>query len=164
MSATLPSARGTVRRGVAILHRDLRASDRDREAAVALLKASYLEGRLSDHELDWRSDAAYRAVGLAELHRLTADLPALARPRRRRRAPILALALLVLAIAAWLVIVPPEVTLALLLIFCVLFLLAAFALAPLWIPALLAFGAYRLIRARLAQPQCHHGTTVIGRP
>ena len=71
------------------------------------------------------------------------------------------LALLVLAIAAWLVMVPPEVTLALLLIFSVLALLAGFLLAPLWIPLLLAFVAYRVIRSRSAQPQRHHRSAVI---
>ena len=53
-------------------------------------------------------------------------------------------------LAAWLVIVPPEVTLALLLIFSVLAVLAVFLLAPVWIPLLLAFVAYRLIRARVS--------------
>jgi hypothetical protein len=136
---------------VAILDRDLRASDHDREAAVALLKAHYLAGRLGDHELAWRSDAAYRAVGVGELRRLTSDLPVIARPRRRRR-PLLPLALLVLAAVAWLVIVPPEVSLALVLVFCVLFVLAVFLLAPVWIPVLLAFVAYRLIRTHV---RCH---------
>ena len=82
----------------------------------------------------------------ASCDRLTADLPAPPRPRRRRRAPILPLAILALALAAWLVIVPPEVTLALVLVFSVLAMLAVFLLAPLWIPVVLAFVAYRLIR------------------
>ena len=47
------------------------------------------------------------------------------------------------------------------LIFSVLALLAVFLLAPLWIPVLLAFVAYRLIRARSAQPQRHHRSAVI---
>ena len=64
---------------MAILQRDVRASDHDREAAVALLKAHYADGRLAEHELSWRSDAAYRAVGLRDLRLLTSDLPA---PRR----------------------------------------------------------------------------------
>jgi hypothetical protein len=144
--------------------RDLRASDDDREATVTLLKTHYLAGRLGDDELDRRCDAAYRAVGVRELRRLTADLPVLPAPRRRRRPPVLPLALLALAIAAWLVLVPPEVSVALVLVFGVLFLLGVFLLSPLWIPVLLAFCAYRLIRARLAQPQRHHRTAVIGRP
>jgi hypothetical protein len=134
---------------MAILQRDLRASDRDREQAVARLKAHYADGRLADHELAWRSDAAYRAVGVRELQQLLSDLPVPVRPRRRPR-PLVPLALLALAVVAWLVMVPPEVTVALVLVFLVLTLLAAFLLAPLWIPALLAFMAYRLIRSRTA--------------
>lgn len=135
---------------MAILHHDLRASDHDREQAVALLKAHYADGRLSASELAWRSDTAYRAVGVGELRRLTSDLPAPARPRRPRRSPALPLSLLAFVLAAWLVTVPPEVTLALLLIFSVLAVLAVFLLAPVWIPLLLAFVAYRLIRARVS--------------
>ena len=121
---------------MAILQRDLRASDGDREQAVALLKAHYADGRLAEHELSWRSDAAYRAVGLRDLR--LPDLrpargPAAAPPRRPcSRSPSW-----LLALAAWLVIVPPEVTLALVLIFSVLALLAVFLLAPLWIPVVL---------------------------
>ena len=114
MASTLPPAPGTVVGDVAILHHDLRASDHDREQAVALLKAHYADGRLSASELAWRSDTAYRAVGVGELRRLTSDLPAPARPRRPRRSPALPLSLLAFVLAAWLVTVPPEVTLALL--------------------------------------------------
>ena len=136
---------------MAILQRDLRASDHDREQAVAQLKAHYADGRLADAELAWRSDAAYRAVALRELEWLVSDLPARAPARRRRRpAPVLPLALLVLAIAVWLVAVPPEVTVALVLVTTVLALAATILLSPVWIPALLAFLAYRLIRARVS--------------
>jgi DUF1707 SHOCT-like domain len=127
---------------VAILHRDLRASDRDREQAVARLKAHYADGRLAEHELAWRSEAAYGAVGVSELARLTSDLPG---PARRSAHRLLPLALLVLAVAAWLVMVPPELTVVLVLLLVVLTLLSA----PLWIPVLLAFMAYRLIRGRV---------------
>ena len=144
---------------MAILSRDLRASDRDREQAVAQLKTHYAEGRLAEHELSWRSDAAYRAVGLRDLHLLTSDLPG--PPRPRRRPPYVALGSLCLALAAWLVVVPPEVTLVLLLVFSVLAVLAVFLLAPLWIPLVLAFVAYRLIRARSAQPRRHHRSAAI---
>src|SRR3954452_23164733 len=149
MFATLPSARATVRCGMTILNRDLRASDHDREQAVARLKAHYADGRLADHELAWRSDAAYRAVGVRALERLLSALPLQVRRQHRPR-PVVPLALLALAVAAWLVMVPPEVTVALVLVFLVLTLFAAFLLAPLWIPALLAFMAYRLIRSRAA--------------
>jgi hypothetical protein len=127
---------------VSILQRDVRASDHDREAAVASLKAHYADGRLSDHELAARSDAAYRALGVSELTWLTSDLPTAAHPRRRM--PVVPIvALLVLAIAAWLVVVPPEITLVLL----VLGFVTVLLFSPLWIPALLAFMAYRLIRS-----------------
>ena len=130
---------------MAILQRDLRASDHDREAAVAFLKAHYADGRLAEDELALRTDAAYRAVGVRELEWLTSDLPAAPRPPRRRRSPVLPVVLLVSAIALWLVTVPPELTLVLI----VLAFVAVLLLSPLWIPALLAFVAYRLIRTRL---------------
>jgi hypothetical protein len=131
---------------VAILQRDQRASDHDREAAVMFLKAHYADGRLTDHELAARSDAAYRAVGVRELEWLTSDLPAAPPPPpRRRRSPVLPVVLLVSAIALWLVTVPPELTLVLI----VLAFVAVLLLSPLWIPALLAFMAYRLIRTRV---------------
>jgi hypothetical protein len=147
------------------MQRDYRASDDDREATVALLKQHYLAGRLGDDELDRRCHTAYRAVGVRELRHLTADLPMLPAPRRRRRRPpYVALGILCLAIAAWLVVVPPEISAALVLVFGVLFALGVVLLSPLWIPALLAFVAYRVIRERLAQPQRHHRTAMIGRP
>jgi hypothetical protein len=134
---------------MAILQRDVRASDHDRETAVALLKAHYADGRLSEDELSWRTHAAYRAEGMRELARLTSDLPAPPRPRRRRRRPpYVALGILCLLAAAWLVMVPPEVTIALVLVFSVLAMLATFLLSPLWIPALLAFVAWRVIKSR----------------
>ena len=58
--------------------------------------------------------------------------------------------LLVAALTAWLVIVPPEVSLALVLICLVLGVLAVVLLSPVWVPVLLAFIAYRLIRARVS--------------
>jgi hypothetical protein len=146
MGSTLPAVGATVPRGVAILQRDLRASDHDREAAVAFLKAHYADGRLAEDELAWRTDAAYRSLGVYELQRLTSDLPAAPLPPRRRRSPVLPIVLLVLAIALWLVTVPPTVTLVLIgLVFAAILLMS-----PLWIPALLAFVAYRLVRTRLS--------------
>ena len=135
---------------MAILQRDVRASDHDRETAVALLKAHYADGRLAEDELSWRTDAAYRAVGIRQLASLTSDLPAPPRQRQRprRRPPYVALGILCLALAAWLVMIPPEVTAALVLVFSVLAIVAVFLLAPLWIPALLAFVAWRVIKAR----------------
>jgi hypothetical protein len=137
---------------MAILNRDLRASDHDREQVVARLKLHYADGRLPDHELAWRSEAAYRAVGVRELERLLSDLPGRVREARRRRPPValVPLAILILAVTAWLVTVPPEVTVALVLIFLVMAMLALLLLSPIWIPVLLGFVAYRVIRSRAA--------------
>jgi hypothetical protein len=130
------------------MRRDLRASDHDREQAVAQLKAHYAAGRLAHHELDYRSDAAYRAVGVRELEWLLSDLPREIRQRRRRHVPVWPFAILAALVAAWLMTVPPEVTLALTLIFVVMAVLAAVLLSPIWIPVLIAFAAYRLLRSR----------------
>ena len=98
------------------MHRyDVRASDLDRERAVEFLKAHYAAGRLQHDELAPRSDAAYRAVAISELDWLTADLPGPRRPpqrRRRRGAALTAVALFALFLAL-LVVLPPEVWLAL---------------------------------------------------
>jgi hypothetical protein len=55
---------------------DLRASDADREAAVAHLRDAAGEGRLSLDELTQRVEAATAARTQGELAALTADLPA----------------------------------------------------------------------------------------
>ena len=136
---------------MAILQRDLRASDRDREQVVVRLKAHYTDGRLAHYELAARSDAAYRAVWVRELQWLLSDLPREA-PQRRPRPPValVPLAILILAVTAWLVTVPPEVSIALVLIFAMLVTVALLLLSPIWIPVLLAFVAYRVIRSRAA--------------
>jgi Domain of unknown function (DUF1707) len=71
---------------------DLRASDADRERAVAALRHHAAEGRLTVEELDERSERAYAAKTLRELAELHADLPAVAtRPPDRpvkHRAPL----------------------------------------------------------------------------
>lgn len=54
---------------------ELRASDADREGVAVALRDHYGAGRLSDDELSGRLDAAYRARTLADLDRLTGDLP-----------------------------------------------------------------------------------------
>jgi len=133
---------------MSILPRDVRASDHDRETAVSLLKAHFADGRLTDDELAWRTDAAYRAVGMRDLARLTSDLPRSRPPRPRRRPPYVALGILCLVLALWMVVVPPEVTVTLALVFSVLAVLAALVLSPIWIPALLVFVAWRVIKTR----------------
>ena len=137
---------------MSILPRDVRASDHDRETAVSLLKAHFTDGRLSDDELAWRTDAAYRAVGMRDLARLTSDLPQPPRapraPRRRRRRPYVALGIVCLWLALWMVVVPPEATLVFIAVFSALALVAAVLLSPIWIPALLVFVAWRVIKTR----------------
>jgi class 3 adenylate cyclase len=65
----------------------VRASDRDREQVVKLLREHYSAGRLSDDELDTRTEGAYGARTVGELEALTLDLPsaevALPAPARR---------------------------------------------------------------------------------
>jgi len=137
---------------VALLQPDMRASDRDREQAVAFLRVHYADGRLEEQELDWRCDAAYRAVGLRELDRLTADLPALAQPTRRRSSRALPVALLVLSLVALVLLVPPEVSIALVALMLAGTLVLATLLAPLWIPVLLGVIVYRLVCASRRPP------------
>jgi hypothetical protein len=52
----------------------LRASDADREAAVARLRTAVLEGRLEGDELEARLEVAYAARWCSELAALTADV------------------------------------------------------------------------------------------
>ncbi|MYW03707.1 DUF1707 domain-containing protein, partial [Streptomyces sp. SID3343] len=53
----------------------MRASDADREAAVALLRDHHTVGRLTPAEFNERMGAALEAVTLGELARLISDLP-----------------------------------------------------------------------------------------
>ena len=57
-------------------HGRLRASHADREQVVGLLKAAYVQGRLTRDELDGRMGLALAARTYSELAVLTADLPA----------------------------------------------------------------------------------------
>jgi Domain of unknown function (DUF1707)/2TM domain len=65
---------------------DLRASDAEREAVIADLRAHAGEGRLALEELDERIERAYAARTRRELAALTGDLPRIRRPRPRREA------------------------------------------------------------------------------
>jgi hypothetical protein len=62
-----------------------RASDADREQAVARLREASAEGRLTFEELADRAALAYRAQSHVELARLTGDLPAAPPPSSRRK-------------------------------------------------------------------------------
>jgi hypothetical protein len=61
---------------------ELRASDADRERVALRLRDQAVAGRLTLEELSERLDQAYTAQTVGELDPLTADLPAVAGPRR----------------------------------------------------------------------------------
>jgi len=65
----------------------LRASDADRDRAVASLREHLAEGRLTLDEFTERIDLAYRARTHAELDDLARDLPAAAAPAPSHRKP-----------------------------------------------------------------------------
>jgi Domain of unknown function (DUF1707) len=142
-----------------LMRYDLRASDLDRERAVEFLKAHYAAGRLRDHELASRTDAAYRAVALSELDRLTADLPAFAPPPaapRRRVAPLVFF-LLTAAVIALVASVPLETWLGALVLFVPLILFACLVFAPIAIPLLvLAWIGHMISRAMRPRPRPPH--------
>ena len=132
---------------------DVRASDLDRERAVEFLKAHYAAGRLQHDELAMRSDAAYRAVALSELDWLTADLPALVRaPRRGRRGPTITAVVICALLVALLVIVPPEVWIALFALALMAGLFGFFMFAPIAIPVLVIVAIVHLV-ARASRPK-----------
>jgi hypothetical protein len=62
----------------------VRASDAERDRAVASLRRAYAAGRLQLEELERRVERAYAAVWRAELRMLTRDLP-FEMPINRRR-------------------------------------------------------------------------------
>jgi hypothetical protein len=55
--------------------RSIRASDRERESVVDVLRDAYTEGRLTRDEFEERMSAAYAAKTWTELRELTGDLP-----------------------------------------------------------------------------------------
>ncbi len=86
----------------------LRATDRDREAAIGVLQSSYTVGRLTKDEHDARVSRALMSQTYAELDLLTADLPerpsypdapVAAGPPGSRRTNTLAVAALVCGLA-----------------------------------------------------------------
>ncbi len=54
---------------------NMRASTADRERAIDVLKAAFVEGRLTQDECEQRAGQAFSARTYAELSTLTADLP-----------------------------------------------------------------------------------------
>ena len=55
---------------------DLRAGYADREQVIGTLKAAYVQGRLTEDELDARVDHIYASRTYADLAEVTADIPA----------------------------------------------------------------------------------------
>jgi hypothetical protein len=53
----------------------IRASSADRDRSIEVLKASFVEGRLTKDELDLRLNLAFVSRFFAELMAITADLP-----------------------------------------------------------------------------------------
>ena len=53
----------------------LRASHADREQVIDILKAAFVQGRLTEDELDARVDQVYASRTYAELAKVTADIP-----------------------------------------------------------------------------------------
>ncbi len=144
----------------------VRASDADRELVVSFLKRHSAEGRLSIDELTSRVEAAYTAVSLAHLERLTGDLPGSpfapeAPPVRRASltGPVahvaaIAVGLLVLvALASMLA--PPEVWASLLILFAPLGALALISILPFALPVLGLFLLARGTRRPMALPRGH---------
>lgn len=58
-----------------LTHRQIRASDSDRDAVVERLRRALLQGRLNVEEFDHRITAVYAAKTLGDLASLTGDLP-----------------------------------------------------------------------------------------
>jgi uncharacterized membrane protein len=72
---TMRPAYGIPARGDAGGAGNLRASTADRERAIDVLKAGFVEGRLDKDEYDARVSAAYAARTYADLAVVTGDLP-----------------------------------------------------------------------------------------
>ena len=66
---------GNETRAAAVGRGHLRASHDDRERVIVMLKAAFVQGRLTKDELDARAGRAFAARTYAELAAITADLP-----------------------------------------------------------------------------------------
>jgi DUF1707 SHOCT-like domain len=55
--------------------RPIRASDKERDSVVDVLRDAYTDGRLTLEEFDERTSAAYASKTWGDLHELTTDLP-----------------------------------------------------------------------------------------
>jgi len=68
-------------------HGDLRASHADRERVIGTIKAAFVQGRLTEDELDARVGQVYASRTYAELAEVTADIPAELTAARSPRDP-----------------------------------------------------------------------------
>jgi hypothetical protein len=68
-------------------HGDLRASHADRERVIGTLKAAFVQGRVTEDELDARVGQVYASRTHAELAAVTADIPAELTAARSPRDP-----------------------------------------------------------------------------
>ncbi len=59
-----------------VLHGRFRASRADREQVIEVLKAAFVQGRLTKDELEARAAHAFQARTYADLAAVTADIPA----------------------------------------------------------------------------------------
>jgi hypothetical protein len=60
---------------VPMIDRPIRASDKERESVVDVLRDAYTEGRLTLEEFEERTSAAYASKTWSDLRELTGDLP-----------------------------------------------------------------------------------------
>jgi uncharacterized RDD family membrane protein YckC len=65
----------------------LRAADSDRDRTAAILAQAFAEGKLSEAELETRTNACYAATSIADLQTLVADLAAVSRRSQTVLAP-----------------------------------------------------------------------------
>jgi hypothetical protein len=63
------------RKGPPMTDRAIRASDKERESVVDVLRDAYTDGRLTLEEFEERTSTAYASKTWADLRELTADLP-----------------------------------------------------------------------------------------
>jgi hypothetical protein len=63
------------RKGPPMTDRAIRASDKERESVVDVLRDAYTDGRLTLDEFEERTSTAYASKTWADLRELTADLP-----------------------------------------------------------------------------------------
>jgi uncharacterized protein DUF1707 len=92
----------------------LRASHADREQVIAMLKAAFVQGRLTKDELDARAGQTFAARTYTELAAITADLPAglITAPPPRKSPPVRARPPAAPVVAGAVLILPPPVILA----------------------------------------------------